>query len=58
MTCGTVEDNLANNRAVAGALRAQGYRVRFVEHRDAHNWVSWRDCLDPHLVDLLASLWR
>jgi enterochelin esterase family protein len=57
MTCGAVEENLANNRAVADALRAQGYPLRFVVNRDAHNWVGWRDCLDPHLVDLLAALW-
>jgi enterochelin esterase family protein len=58
MTCGTVEENLANNRAVRDALQAQGNQVRFSEQRDAHNWVAWRDAFDPHLVDLLAALWR
>jgi enterochelin esterase family protein len=57
MTCGLVEENLVNNRAVGQALRSQDYRVRFVENRDAHNWTGWRDCFDPHLVDLLATLW-
>ena len=53
MTCGTAEENLANNRATRDALARQGYDVAFVENRDAHNWVSWRDTFDPHLVDLL-----
>jgi hypothetical protein len=28
------------------------------EHRDAHNWIAWRDTLDPWLVGLLEELWR
>ncbi|HEU4480251.1 MAG TPA: alpha/beta hydrolase-fold protein [Actinomycetota bacterium] len=57
MTCGTVEENLANNRAVEAALRHQGYEVKLVENRDAHNWVGWRDTFDPHLVDLINRMW-
>lgn len=57
MTCGTVEENLDNNRAVARALRAQGYDVDLGENRDAHNWTAWRDTFDPHLADLLRSVW-
>lgn len=57
MTCGTVEENLPNNRAVAGALREQGYEVRFHENRDAHTWIGWRDTYDPWLLDLLRSKW-
>jgi enterochelin esterase family protein len=57
MTCGVGEENLANNRAVASALRAQGYPVRMHEVRDAHNWVAWRDALSPALVDLLRLVW-
>ncbi len=56
VTCGTAEENLANNRAVAAALAGRGYAVRFAEVRDAHNWVCWRDALDPHLVDLLQAV--
>jgi hypothetical protein len=26
------------------------------EQRDAHNWVCWRDALDPHLPDLLEAV--
>src|SRR5919201_2372374 len=57
MTCGTVEENLANNRAVAAALERNGWDVEFVEHRDAHNWTSWRDALHPHLRDLMLRAW-
>jgi enterochelin esterase-like enzyme len=57
MTCGLGEENLGNNRAVRDALAAQGYLVELVEHRDAHNWVSWRDVLEPHLTVLLETLW-
>lgn len=57
MTCGTAEENLANNRLLCTALRAQGYDVNLAEHPDAHNWVSWRDAFDPHLAELLAAAW-
>jgi enterochelin esterase-like enzyme len=57
MTCGTGEENLANNRDMRGALVALGYDVTLQEVRDAHNWVAWRDAFDPHLVALLARLW-
>jgi enterochelin esterase family protein len=53
MTCGTVEENLANNRAVAAALQRQGHPVTLHVNRDAHNYVAWRDCLDPHLTRLI-----
>ncbi len=53
MTCGTVEENLVNNWLMRDALALQGYQVDFSEHRDAHNWIAWRDSFDPHLVDLL-----
>jgi enterochelin esterase-like enzyme len=57
MTCGTIEENLANNQAVHDALEAQGYAVKLAVNRDGHNWVSWRDTLDPHLVELLQRVW-
>jgi enterochelin esterase-like enzyme len=57
VTCGTAEENLANNRAVARALREQGYDVRFHENRDAHTWTGWRDTYDPWLVELLQRRW-
>jgi enterochelin esterase-like enzyme len=57
LTCGAPEENLANNRAVATALRRQGHATRLHVNRDAHNYVGWRDTLDPHLLDLLARAW-
>ncbi|HZB49029.1 MAG TPA: alpha/beta hydrolase-fold protein [Mycobacteriales bacterium] len=58
ITCGVLEENLANNRAMADTLRAQGYRVGVVELPDVHNYVAWRDAFDPHLTGLLAEVWR
>ncbi len=58
LTCGTIEENLANNRAVSEALLRQGYDVRLFANRDGHNWVGWRDTFEPHLVDLLNRMWR
>lgn len=57
MTCGTVEENLGGNLAVAQALARQGYQAVLHERRDAHHWHAWRDAWDPHLVDLLARCW-
>ena len=57
LTCGTVEENLANNRATYRALELQGYEVKLVANRDGHNWVGWRDTFDPHLVDLVNRMW-
>jgi enterochelin esterase family protein len=57
LTCGAPEENLANNRAVASALRRQGHAATLHVNRDAHNWTGWRDTLDPHLIDVLARAW-
>ncbi|HWD42229.1 MAG TPA: alpha/beta hydrolase-fold protein [Actinomycetota bacterium] len=57
LTCGTVEENLHGNRVVRDALAARGWQVSLAEHRDAHNWVAWRDTFDPWLVGLLQELW-
>jgi enterochelin esterase-like enzyme len=57
LTCGTVEENLANNRDMYAALRRQGYPVTMIENADGHNWVGWRDCFDPHLTALLQRVW-
>ena len=57
MTCGAVEENLANNRTVRDALAAQDYDVCLFENRDGHNWVAWRDTFDPHLTALLTKVW-
>ena len=57
LTCGAPEENLANNRAVANALRRQGHDANLHVNRDAHNYVGWRDALDPHLVTVLERAW-
>jgi enterochelin esterase family protein len=57
LTCGGIEENLANNRQMAEILRAQGYPVELVELADVHNYTAWRDAFDPHLTDLLRRTW-
>jgi enterochelin esterase family protein len=53
LTCGTGEENLANNRWLAETLGGRGWPIELVEHRDAHNWISWRDVLHPSLTELI-----
>lgn len=57
MTCGVEEENIHNNRLMAAALGAQGYRVTLAEVPDLHNYTGWRDALHPHLTRLLAGVW-
>lgn len=57
ITCGTAEENLENNQAVAAALARRGFEVVTFWNRDAHNWVAWRDALYPHLPELLLRAW-
>jgi enterochelin esterase-like enzyme len=57
LTCGAAEENLANNRDMADALRDQGYQLDLTENPDAHTWTGWRDTLDPHLTALLRRVW-
>jgi enterochelin esterase-like enzyme len=56
MTCGVLEENLANNRAMAVALRRLGYPVSLAECRDVHNYTAWRDALDPQLTRLITTV--
>ena len=57
LTCGSVEENLANNTQMARALAAQGYGARLHVHPDGHNWVSWRDVFDTCLTGLAGRVW-
>jgi enterochelin esterase family protein len=57
ITCGTAEENLENNRALAGALLRRGWDITAVWNRDAHNWTAWRDAFHPHLAELLERAW-
>jgi enterochelin esterase-like enzyme len=57
MTCGTAEENLANNIAMRETLRHLGVDVAWGEARQGHTWTCWRDLLDPHLTRLLQKVW-
>lgn len=57
MTCGTAEENLANNRLLRDHLRAIGVDVTWGEARQGHTWTCWRDTLDPHLDAVMARAW-
>jgi enterochelin esterase-like enzyme len=57
MTCGVLEENLANNERMAQHLRKLGHQVEFAKVRDLHNYTAWRDSLDPTLTDLLRTVW-
>ncbi len=57
LTCGTLEENAANNADMASALRRAGHAVTYVELADLHNYTAWRDALDPALTRLLHRCW-
>ena len=56
LTCGAIEENVANNRLMTEALRARGYPAVLHEQPDMHNYTAWRDAFDPHLTRLLWQL--
>ncbi len=56
LTCGAIEENVANNRLMTQALRARGYPAVLHEQPDTHNYTAWRDAFDPHLTRLLWQL--
>ena len=57
MTCGALEENAANNRDMAAALRRAGHDVTLTEVADLHNYTAWRDALDPCLTQVLQRVW-
>ena len=57
MSCGALEENVANNRDMAAALRRAGHDVTLREVPDLHNYTAWRDALDPGLTDVLRTVW-
>ena len=57
MTCGALEENVANNRDMAAALRRAGHDVTLREVADLHNYTAWRDSLDPGLTEVLRRVW-
>ena len=57
LTCGTAEENLANNIALRDHLISVGVETAWGEVRDGHTWTCWRDTLDPYLTELLTRVW-
>lgn len=57
LTCGTAEENHANNVAMRHHLADVGIETAWGEVRDGHTWTCWRDNLDPHLTALLSRVW-
>jgi enterochelin esterase-like enzyme len=57
MSCGSLEENVANNRDMAAGLRRAGHRVTLREVPDLHNYTAWRDALDPGLTEVLRTVW-
>jgi enterochelin esterase-like enzyme len=56
MTCGLIEENIANNRLMLAVLRSAGYPAALHEVRAAHNFTAWRDALHPWLAELLQQV--
>jgi enterochelin esterase-like enzyme len=56
LTCGGVEENLANNEHMTKTLRRLGYPSQLITVPDAHNFTAWRDALHPHLTALIAEV--
>ena len=58
VSCGTYESLIYENRSLVPLLQAAGLDVRYVEARDGHNWVNWRDRLREGLSWLFPGpLW-
>jgi enterochelin esterase family protein len=57
VTCGVAEENVDNNRALVDALSRRGWPVTAFWNRDAHNWIAWRDSLQPRFAELLLRVW-
>jgi enterochelin esterase-like enzyme len=55
MTCGAIEENLANNRLMLAAFRSAGYPAELYEVPDLHNYTAWRDAFDPYLTELIRQ---
>ena len=58
MSWGVHESLIYYNRSMAPLLRNSGLEVQFVESRDGHNWICWRDRLREGLSYLYTGyLW-
>jgi enterochelin esterase-like enzyme len=58
LTCGAIEENIENNRAMTRTLTALSYQASLRELADMHNYTAWRDAFDPELARLLWSVSR
>ena len=56
MTCGAIEENHANNVAMAAALARQRHPVTLRIVPDTHTMLGWRDAWFPELDDLITAL--
>jgi enterochelin esterase-like enzyme len=56
MTCGSIEENVGNNRLTRRLLASAGYPVALHEVADLHNFTAWRDAFHPHLAGLIAAV--
>ncbi len=56
LTCGSIEENIANNRLMLAVLRSAGYQATLHEARSAHNFIGWRHALHPWLTELLQQV--
>ena len=58
MSCGTYETLIYENRSMVPLLQETGMDVKWVEARDGHNWINWRDRLRTGLSWLYPGpLW-
>lgn len=58
VSCGTYESLIYENRSMVPLLQSTGMDVRYVEARDGHNWINWRDRLREGLSWLFPGpLW-
>ncbi|MEM9555087.1 MAG: alpha/beta hydrolase-fold protein [Acidobacteriota bacterium] len=58
VSCGTYESLIYENRSLVPLLQETGMDVRYVEARDGHNWINWRDRLREGLSWLFPGpLW-
>jgi enterochelin esterase family protein len=58
MTCGSIEENIGNNRLMLAVLRSAGYPATLHEVADVHSYTAWRDAFDPDLTELVAAVTR
>jgi enterochelin esterase-like enzyme len=56
LTCGKIEENVANNRLMTQVLRGGDYQATLHEVPDMHNYTAWRDAFDPFLTGLLGRV--